>query len=236
MRRSKAGYFRANSTLTGLPAAELDEIVRASDALRLLRGETLWAPGDAPDSIYWMRSGVVRVGSVGAGQRELTLRFHGRNEVFGIRSLFVSGVRTTTALAHEDALVFRTPVTVMEGAARRHGELGLRLSGLLVERQLRLEARLSGLIFSPVQKRLLAIFRELGVDFGVRDSRGIILTLRLTQRELGTLVGASRETVSLAMSALRKAKAVTTEDRRIVLLGEKLRKSPRRGRTPRAGV
>lgn len=236
MRRSKAGYFRRNSTLSGLPIAEIDELVRKTESMRLSRGDKVWSSGDATDSVYWIRSGIVRVGSVGGSNRELTLRFHGRNEVFGIRSLFTDEARTTTAVAHEDAVVFRTPVPVIEAAARRNGDLGLRLSSLLVARQLRLEARLSGLVFSPVQKRLLAIFRELAADFGVRDSRGVILTLRLTHRELGTLVGASRETVSLAMSALRKAKAVTTEDRHIVLLGEKLRKSARRGRATRAGV
>jgi CRP-like cAMP-binding protein len=66
-----------------------------------------------------------------------------------------------------------------------------------------------------VEQRL----EDLGRRFGVPVPGGVRITLRLTHEELGAMVGASRESVSRAMSELRAAGQIRTNGRgRIVLL------------------
>jgi CRP/FNR family transcriptional regulator len=59
---------------------------------------------------------------------------------------------------------------------------------------------------------------ELSDTFGVRDSRGVILNLRLTHRDLASLVGINRETASFAILELRAEGLVQSEGKRLVLL------------------
>lgn len=216
--RSKAAFFRRTPWLAGLPAREIQRLSRASEALELPRKKAVWAPTDPADRVFWVRSGCVRVGRSGGDDRQLILRFHGRGDVFGVSALYSPRERGTSAVAHEECVLYATPVAELERLARSHGDLGLRLSDLLIERQRRLEARLAGLVFTPVKERLLHLFSELAGDFGVRDSRGVIIDLRLTHREMAALVGTTRETVSLTLVGLRKGGWIATENRRVVLL------------------
>jgi CRP/FNR family transcriptional regulator len=66
--------------------------------------------------------------------------------------------------------------------------------------------------------RLAGLLLDLADRFGVRDSEGVIVDLRLTHRELAALIGATRETVSVAIVELRDAGLVRTDARRAVLL------------------
>lgn len=216
--RGKSAFFRRTPWLRGVPASELDRLIRVSDAHRVGRGGAIWDPADAADTVIWVRSGCVRVERAGEGGRVLILRFHGRGDVFGLAALYSDRTRGTSAIAHDECVVFTTPVAELEEVVRAHGDIGLRFSDRLIARQRQLEARLADVVFTPVKERLLALLAQLAVDFGVRDSRGVIVDLRLTHRELGELVGTTRETISLTLVRLRKAGWIATEDRRVVLL------------------
>jgi CRP/FNR family transcriptional regulator len=65
------------------------------------------------------------------------------------------------------------------------------------------------------------LFLDLADRFGVRDSRGVIVDVRLTHREMASLIGATRETVSVAIVELRNAGHIATEARRVIVVDER---------------
>jgi CRP-like cAMP-binding protein len=207
--------------LAGVPKDDVSALIAVAEPVSLCKRAALWQSDDSADTVYWLRSGVLRMERPGEDNRTLILRFHGRSDVFGVAALYSDRARGTRAVAHEEAIVFGVPVRALEDIARKNGPVALRLSDLLIQRQRRLEARLAGLIFQPVRARLRALFAELASDFGVRDSRGVILDLRLTHRQLAALIGTTRETVSLAVVRLRKDGWLCTEERRFILLRPK---------------
>jgi CRP/FNR family transcriptional regulator, cyclic AMP receptor protein len=62
---------------------------------------------------------------------------------------------------------------------------------------------------SPVERRLLALFRHLATRWGRVTTRGIVVPLALSHRLLGELVGARRPTVTLAIAALAQSGELT---------------------------
>src|SRR3984957_6160105 len=48
----------------------------------------------------------------------------------------------------------------------------------------------------PPRERLVIALMEIGAKFGVRDSRGLILNLPMTQKDLADLLGASRQKIN----------------------------------------
>lgn len=232
----KMKFFLSNPTLRDLPPEDLHALVRVVEDLEFGRGEAVWRPDDPANSVYWVRSGSVRVARPASRGRTLILRFHGKQEMFGIASLYRNDRRGTEAIAHEACGVYRAPVAAVEDLVHRHSSLGFRMAALWVQRQEHLEHRLAAQTFEPVQNRLMLLFQDLASQFGVRDSRGVILTIRLTHRELGDLVGATRETVSAALGVLRRNGRLCTEEHRIVLLRESSGMAKTSGRTVRDGV
>jgi len=219
--------------MSGVEREDVDAVIAAARVLDLKRGALLWQPENRADTVYWVRSGVIRVEREGDKDHELILRFHGRLDIFGVAALYSGRGRGTCAVAHEESVVFGVPVSVIEGLARRHGKLGLRLSDLLIERQRQLETRLAGLVFQPVADRLRTLFVDVAREFGVVDGDRVIIDLRLTHKQMAAMVGATRETVSLAVQKLKRSGWLTTEGRRFILLRPKemgVRVKPRRRR------
>jgi len=74
---------------------------------------------------------------------------------------------------------------------------------------------------SPRDRLVIALI-ELGAKFGVRDSRGLVLNLPMTQKDLASLLGASRQKVNADFGELVSMGAVVNLRRPIVLVPEKL--------------
>src|SRR5690606_571972 len=129
----------------------------------------------------------------------ITVAYHGRGALLGEASALAPGRLTTWAEAHQDCTLYATPAVELERLLDREPSVARRIAALLVERQQRLEARLGLLATRSARRRLARALLDLAGDFGVRDSRGIIVNLRLTHREIGALLGTSRETASLAL-------------------------------------
>ncbi len=70
--------------------------------------------------------------------------------------------------------------------------------------------------------RLVIALIEMGAKFGVRDSRGLILNLPMTQKDLANLLGASRQKVNAYLGELVRMGAVINLSRQIVLVPDKL--------------
>ena len=102
----------------------------------------------------------------------------------------------------------------------RNAPLAMKMMKLVGERRRQLENRVENLLFRSAHARLAALFLELQHSFGVRDSRGVIINLKLTHREIASLIGATRETVSFAILDLRRDNLILTEGKRVILLDE----------------
>lgn len=66
-----------------------------------------------------------------------------------------------------------------------------------------------------VERRLLLKLRQLAERFGRMTPQGMRLDLRLTHQQLADMVGAVRESVTIALGKLAQAKVLTIENRTI---------------------
>jgi CRP-like cAMP-binding protein len=62
----------------------------------------------------------------------------------------------------------------------------------------------------------------LAAKFGVRDSRGTLLTLKLTHADLAELVGASRQRITEQLTEFERDQIIIRDGRRLILVPEKL--------------
>ena len=205
--------FRGLPLIARLPKAQRDALDAIAVRVEAPRGAVLFDVGDAAPYVGWVASGVVRV-SVPAGARELLLHLHLRGQVFGESALVGEGHRRHRAVAHEAAVVWQLPLAALADPARR--ALALPIGQVVDERRRRLERRWA-LQHRDAGARLANALLELAEDGGVRDSRGVIIAVRIAQREIAALVGVSRETVSAQLMAMRRAGLIRAEERRLVL-------------------
>jgi CRP-like cAMP-binding protein len=210
---SRVASFRALPLIARLRKAQRDALDPIAVRVEHPRGAVLFDVGDAASYVGWVGSGVVRV-SVPAGPRELLLHLHLRGQAFGESALVGETHRRHRAVAHEATVVWQLPLAALGDAARR--ALAIPIGQVIDARRRRLERRCA-LQARDASARLANTLLELAEDGGVRDSRGMIIAVRIAQREIAALVGVSRETVSAQLMALRRAGLVSAEERRLVL-------------------
>jgi CRP/FNR family transcriptional regulator, cyclic AMP receptor protein len=220
MLATRVSFFRGSPLLKGIRHDDASVLAGCAEVARVPRKGAIWTPGQAADTVFWVRSGIVKVSRVMEQGRDLTLHFHPKGHVFGEGAVFSHHPRHTLAEAYQDAEVYSVSVDDLRRLTRRLPDLERRLAAVAQERRRTLEKRVGVLLFKTAHARLASLLLELGHDFGVRDSRGIIVNLKLTHKEMASLIGATRETVSFAIVDLRKAGLVQTEGKRVILIDE----------------
>lgn len=229
MRRTKSWFFRNNPVLNGLPDLDVDWLESRCEATTFRRKQRIWSPDDTGGQVFWVRSGIVKISRVTDSGRELTLQFHTKDDIIGEGTLFTPGPRETVAEAYEDVTLYALSRDAVLALLRRNAGLGVAMGQLIASRRLRMERRVEDLLFKTAHARLASLFLDLVDDFGVRDSRGVIVNLKLTHREMAALIGATRETVSFAILDLRRDGLIQTESKRVIIVDEDALRSVARG-------
>ena len=209
-------------SLAWMPDDQAARLAAASAALRVRREEAIFLEGEASSHVYILLSGVAKLCYVNRNQRVL-VGFVGPGEVFGLSSLLPQTTRPFRCEAYSDCLVAVVkPETFVDTV------LGVpleRLSIILdatVGRWWGMLVRYANFVGLGLRERLAGALLELAEKFGVRDSRGTLLTIKLTHADLAELVGASRQRTTEQLNDFEREGVITREGRRLIIVPEKL--------------
>jgi CRP/FNR family transcriptional regulator len=216
-RRRVMRFFERNPMLDGLSGVRLQALLQKVLILQVRRRKPVWNPGEPSDYVYFVRSGVVRMSQMTESGRELILGFSPKGTLLGAEAVLTDGQHESSAVAHEDLVLYALHKDDFTSLMRLNPEVCLRVTEAMARYRRRLDRRVAGLVYKSAPSRLAALFLELAEDFGVSDSRGVILNLKLTHRELGALVGVTRETASFVILDMRKEGIIENERKRVVL-------------------
>ena len=89
----------------------------------------------------------------------------------------------------------------------------------------RLLLRSSSFLNLGLHERIAITLLELCSDFGIEESRGTLLRVSFSHRDIASLVGASRPRVTEQLARLEREKFVVREGRQLVVLVAKLQES-----------
>jgi CRP-like cAMP-binding protein len=181
-------------------------------------GETVFAPARDPRSVYLLESGSVRIYRVSREGDEATLGYIAPGEVFGELAGFGDFPRESFAAAVGASMVWKIPVDLFRSLVTARPRMTMAVTRQVGERLKSVEMRVESLVFRDVRSRLALLLLELEKDFGKREGERRLLDLPLTQSELASLVGASRQSVNAALGELQRDGLIAREGRRMVLL------------------
>lgn len=173
------------------------------------------------DRLYQIQSGRVKISRVSTEGREVILDFVEPGELFGEMEV-LDAHQDTTAEALEDSRVMAIPRRRLEALLLERPELAIRFARLVALRRNRAETRLLTLAYNTVPRRLGNVLLQLCRRYGTPHPRGSLLRIRLSQKELGSLIGASREIVNLTLSDFRQKGLVEVSRSQIIVREQEL--------------
>jgi len=218
VKRSKLWYLKDVDLFKGMSAEQMQTVERRTVMKEVRRKEVLYLPGDAGDRIYLLKRGVVKISGLADDGREVILALLRKGEVFGEEAVLDDSPRDHMAEAHDDALVCILTKRDFAEILRGHPEMAFKVTKLLGFRLKTFRNRVEKLLFKGAPARLAQTLLELAEDHGVQDARGVLLPLRLSQQDLASLIGVTRESVNLTLSDFRRRGLVELDGRTLRLL------------------
>lgn len=181
------------------------------------RRTRLFDQGDPSGLIYFLKRGRVRLSRLTEDGKEITIAMLGPRDLFGEEPIFGDATRTTIATCIEDSLVCTTRADQLFPLLTRHPAVTLNIAKYLKEQRDEAATVIEDLAYLKVSDRIVKLFERLALEHGVLDTGGTRIDVRLTHNDIASLVGSTRETVSLEMSKLQRDGRILIRDRAVIL-------------------
>jgi CRP-like cAMP-binding protein len=210
--------IRSVPWLRDLSVSELAELQRSAWHRRYAAGDQIFAPTSTPNSVFVLESGLARIYRIAESGAETGLGYVAPGEVFGELSAFGEYPRESFAQAIVASGVWRVGRDAFQRLLAQRPGLVPDVTRQISERLKRAEARIEDLVVRTVRGRVARMILELAGTFGRRDGERLVVDLPVTQGELATLVGATRQTVNQVLGELTDEGVIGQDRRRLVVL------------------
>lgn len=210
---------------SALTAEDREALVRAGRWREYTAGEQLVRQGSNDRFVHVLATGRVKVVRATSDGQELFLALHGSGDVLGELAAIDGGARSGSVVAFDRVVALQVPGDAFVTYLRERPEVMLEVLRTVAGRLRATDNRLVDLASETTETRLARQLLRLLAQHGDPSEDGMVLGLSLTQADLASLIGASREGVSHALGRLRRAGAVQTGRRRLVITDVELLRS-----------
>ena len=183
-------------------AVLLGKVKVGKTELSFPKGDEIFSQGQSADSIYFVRSGRIKISVVSAAGKEAVLAMLGPNDFFGEGSLVQQSHRVSTAKALETSTVFRIEKKAMIRALHEQPDLSERFTAALLTRNIDLEEDLCDQLFNHSEKRLARVLLKLARLRQQNDVPNASMPL-LSHEILAEMVGTTRSRITYFMNKFR---------------------------------
>ncbi|HVF43412.1 MAG TPA: Crp/Fnr family transcriptional regulator [Pyrinomonadaceae bacterium] len=215
----RAEIIRQSEIGASLDEATLVRLAESSKAFDFRRRRFVYKAGEVADALYVIAAGRVKLCSVDESTgREAVIDIVGRGALFGESSLYSAGVREKCAIAYEQARLLRIPAGVYREGMAASRELYDYTFRMVGQRLSRAERRVVDFALDAIPARLDKLLAELSERYGEEREGGVLIDLALPHREIASIVGSTRESVTVRLNALRRAGIIDFVDRKILII------------------
>lgn len=213
--------FSASDVFRELEGGDIEALAAAARSRGVAPREVLFRKGDPADRLYGVLSGSLRAVALSPEGRELVLRIMGPGELIGEVALLAGGGRTATVVAQESSELLVIERAALFALLEQRPRVARTVLLGLAKRLRALTQEFEDAYFLGLPQRLAKKLLALGAAHGRAERDGQRIGLRLSQEELGTLVGTSRESINKQLRAWQEAGLVRHEAGFVTVLDDK---------------
>lgn len=198
---------------------EIDAILAFSRERRLADGTVIFQKGEPGTSLMAVLRGRVRISAYSEDGKEVVLNLIDPGQIFGEIALLDGKERSADATALGDCLLLVIDRRDFVPFLERNPQVAVRLLEVLCDRVRKTSALVEDLVFLDLPGRLSRLLLKLGESYGKPTKAGALrIDLKLSQKDLGTLVATSRESVNKQLRAWQEEGLIAVERGVITIL------------------
>jgi CRP-like cAMP-binding protein len=179
--------------------------------------ETIFFPESPYRFIYVLNRGKVKVYRISRRGKETIIRILQPYDLFGEYAVLGDYQSRESVEAMEECELLLISRNDFMQVMTTDSDLLMKFNRMLLERNYDLETYLADLSFRDVHVRMIKKLVELARKFGKPSNDGLVIDIKITQYELGNLIGATRETTSTVLNGFRRDGLINFNGRKIII-------------------
>ena len=197
--------------------AKLEKFFQSSKVFSYKKRMLIFHPEDTPSSVFYIKSGYVRVYRISEEGEELTLTILKPKDFFPLSY----GINSTAHPYHLEAItpleLWKAPQEHFLSFIKSNPDVMYELTTRILVRFDGVLSRMENLLFCNAYVKVAATLLMCAKGFGEDFHGNTLVKVPLTHRDIATLVGITRETTSLEMKKLEKQGLLTKSGRFIIV-------------------
>jgi len=211
-------FFHQMPLFAGLNETELNHLATDFRPRFFRQGETIFHEGDPGQALYVVARGRIRIYIQNEEGQETSVILYGPAALFGELAVIDERPRSANASAMEDTILYTLDRAHFREHLKQLPQLALNFMQTLADRVRYNTTQMESLTLLDLPRRLARKLLELARDYGRVETTGVIIDMKLTQTDLASLVGATRESVNKTIRAFRDEKLIRFEQGYITIL------------------
>jgi CRP-like cAMP-binding protein len=211
----KHTLLRGHYLFGSLTLQHIDRLSACTVTKTVKRGTNIFSKGDPGTSLCGIRKGTVNISVSTVDGKDAVFNVLGKGAIFGEIALLDGNPRTADATAVTDCELFVIERRDFLPLMREEPEIALRIIEILCSKLRRTTEQAEELMFLDLPSRLAkALMRLVDADTaGPRERK-----ISITQKDLGNIIGMSRESTNKQLRIWRDKKWVRLERNAVVIL------------------
>ena len=195
-----------------LPPQHLKALAEQGTVKAFPKNAIIISEGDRSDSLFIVQSGKVKVYLADEDGKELMLSTHGPGEYFG-EMILDDGPRSASVMTLEPSRFSVITTDQFKQFLAQHPDIGLELIKSLIYRVRALTKTVGNLGLLDVYGRVARLL----LDMAIEENGKQVIKEHLTQQDMASRVGCSREMISRILKDLRVGGYIKLDGDRMVI-------------------
>jgi CRP/FNR family cyclic AMP-dependent transcriptional regulator len=212
-----SSYLRQVDIFANLSEEDAQELMALARKRSFRAGEVIFHRDDPGQVLYIIKEGKVKIALISPDGQEISLVVFGKGECFGEFALLDGEPRSADAIALDKVECYTLQRSDFQNAIMKHPTIAIQVLEVLSRRLRKTDQMVENLIFLDVYGRVAKKLLELANEHGVKVDDGTRIEVRLTQQELASMVGASRESVNKVMGYFTDKQYISTDKHKITI-------------------
>ncbi len=196
---------------SSLDKKDLETLASSGRLLSLKQGETLFRKGDEGTALYIVKHGNIKIVLPSKVGDEIIVTIFSDGDYFGEMALLDGEARSADAIAIDESEVFILKRNKFLEFLKSNVNAIKSILSLLSKRLRMTDELLEDTCFLSISARLAKKLLELVASYGREEEGEVHIDLSLTQKELGDMIGATRESINKELKTLRKRGILVTD-------------------------
>ena len=197
----------------------VSDLANSSVVLDFRRRRFVYRAGEAADCLYAIIHGRIKLCRIESETgREAVIDILPEGSLFGESALYsVAGQRANSAVAYENSRLLRIHVADFKRGMAEDNRLHDYTFRLIGQRIEHAERRLADFALNAIPARLDRLLADFSDRYGVSEPDGVLIDIPLPHREIASIVGSTRESVTVRLNAMRREGTIEFVKRRILI-------------------